>query len=45
MCNGSPIDINKTFGENKIKDNSHIIIVINDISSITESLSSIIENK
>ena len=42
LCNGSPIDINKTFEENKIKDNSHIIIVINEISSINESLSSII---
>ena len=38
LCNGNVIDINKTFEENKIKDNSHILIVINDNCSINASL-------
>ena len=46
LCNGNPIDINKTFEENKIKDKSHILIVINDMPNINdESFSNLIENK
>ena len=30
------IDINKTIDKNKIKDNAHIIIVLDDMSSINE---------
>ena len=33
---GSQIDINKTFEENKIEDNFHIIIEINDMPSVNE---------
>ena len=45
LCNGSTININKTLEENKIKDNSHILIVIHDISIINnESLSSAIHD-
>ena len=36
------IDINKSFEENKIKDNSHILLVMDDMSSISSSLSSLI---
>ena len=34
LYEGNMIDINKTFEENKIKDNSHILIVINNDSSM-----------
>ena len=36
LYNGSQIDINKTFEENKIENNSHIIIAINDIPSVND---------
>ena len=36
LYNGNMIDINKTFEENKIKDNSYIIIVLDDITSMNE---------
>ena len=36
LYNGSQIDINKTFEENKIEDNSHIIMEINDMPSVNE---------
>ena len=36
LYNGSQIDINKTFEENKIEDNFHIIIEINDMPSVNE---------
>jgi hypothetical protein len=36
LCNGNPIDVNKTFEENKIEDNSHIIIVINDTQTVND---------
>jgi len=46
LYNGNPIVINKTFEENEIKDNSHIIIVKNNISNVNdESFSNLIENK
>jgi len=42
LYNGNMIDINKSFEENKIKDNSHILLVMDDMSSISSSLSSLI---
>ena len=36
LYNGSQIDINKTFEENKIEDNSHIIMEINDMPIVNE---------
>ena len=40
LHDGSMVDINKTFGENKIENNSHIVVAINENTSVNAMPSS-----